>query len=499
MAGNDASADNVAAPARLLAPPVPAQPQVQQTEGQHRSSGLGLSAKLLLLTLGFVMLAEILIFVPSVANFRNNWLMERLQASQVAGLAAEAAPDGKLPEMLRQELLQAAHVIGIAIKRQDRRQLILSPEMPPAIDYHYDLRSGSIAGKILDALAVFLHPDGQVIRVIGTPDMSGDSPVEVVMSETPLRHAMIGFGLSILGLSLIISAITGSLVYLALNRLLVGPMRRITEGIVRFAANPQDASRIITPTRRSDEIGIAEQAIATTQRDLREMLQHRSRLAALGLAVSKINHDLRNILANAQILSDRLGTVKDPTVERATPKLIASLDRAIRLCEATLKYGEASEPLPQRRLIQLRPLIEDVGESLGLPFSPSVTLSIDVPSDLMVDADPDQLHRVLTNLCRNAIQALEPGPRAQRGQISVSGRRERASCVIEVQDNGPGVPPRAQANLFRAFQGAARPGGTGLGLAIVQDLVSAHGGRITLAATGPGGTTFRIEIPDRAG
>ena len=106
--------------------------------------GLGISAKLLLLTLGFVMLAEVLIFVPSIANFRVTWLKDRLQSAEIAALAAEAAPDGKLPEMLRQELLKAAQVRGIAVKRQDRRQLVLADDMPPDIDQHYDLRSASV-------------------------------------------------------------------------------------------------------------------------------------------------------------------------------------------------------------------------------------------------------------------------------------------------------------------------------------------------------------------
>ena len=116
-----------------------------------------------------------------------------------------------------------------------------------------------------------------------------------------------------------------------------------------------------------------------------------------------------------------------------------------------------------------------------------------------VDADPDQLFRILLNLVRNALQALEsrdardPG----RDQIRITGRREGAVAVIEVSDTGPGLSDRARAHLFEAFQGSTRTGSVGLGLAIVAELVRAHGGDIRLVE-GTIGATFRVSIPDRA-
>lgn len=458
---------------------------------------LGLSAKLLLLTLGFVMLAEVLIFVPSIANFRFNWLMDRLQGAQIASLAAEAAPDGKLPEMLREQLLMAAQVRGIAVKFKDRRLLVLAEDMPPVIDEDFDLAQTSVFGKVMDAMATFMHAEGRTIRVAGEPPISNHAIIEVVMSETPLRQAMVRFGLSILGLSLLISAITAGLVYLALNWLLVRPMRRLTENVIEFAGSPEDGRRIIAPSGRGDELGRAEHALASMQTELRDMLQQKSHLAALGLAVAKISHDLRNTLASAQLISDRIGMVKDPTVERATPKLISSLDRAIRLCQDTLQYGRAHEPLPQRQKLALRPLAEEVGEGLGLPRSEGPDFKVSIPPDLTADADHDQLFRILNNLCRNALQALE-AQKATRGAIVVHGYRNGAGTIIEVGDTGPGVPKRALANLFVPFEGGARVGGTGLGLAIVHELVRGHGGSVELARTGPEGSTFRIVIPDGA-
>ena len=454
----------------------------------------GLSAKLLLLTILFVMLAEVLVFVPSVSNFRRQWLMERMAAAQIAALAAEAAPGGQLPSTLRNELLEQAKVKAIAVKRADSRILIIEMDMAADIDASYDLRHASWLTLIADALMVYVAPDDRIIRVVGEPGFDEGEFIEVVMGEAPLKAAMIRYGLDILGLSILISIITAALVYLSLDALLVKPMTKLTWNIVRFSERPEDPSRIINPSSRRDEIGTAERELSSMQRELAETLSQKTRLAALGLAVSKISHDLRNMLSSAQLLSDRLITVKDPTVQRLVPKLIASLDRAIRLCARTLDLGQAQETPPRRQRFELAPLVTEVGDSLGLPRPKLIGWSVDIEEALEVDADRDQLFRVLSNLCRNAVQALESQDEAA-GEIVVAARREGSVTVIEVADTGPGVPERARAHLFKAFQSVARKGGTGLGLAIAAELVQAHGGNLTLLDT-EGGAIFRVTIPD---
>jgi signal transduction histidine kinase len=454
----------------------------------------GLSAKLLLLTILFVMLAEVLVFVPSVSNFRRQWLMERMAAAQIAALAAEAAPGGQLPSTLRNELLEQAKVKAIAVKRADSRILIIEMDMAADIDASYDLRHASWLTLIADALMVYVAPDDRIIRVVGEPGFDEGEFIEVVMGEAPLKAAMIRYGLDILGLSILISIITAALVYLSLDALLVKPMTKLTWNIVRFSERPEDPSRIINPSSRRDEIGTAERELSSMQRELAETLSQKTRLAALGLAVSKISHDLRNMLSSAQLLSDRLITVKDPTVQRLVPKLIASLDRAIRLCARTLDFGQAQETAPRRQRFELAPLVTEVGDSLGLPRPKLIGWSVDIEEALEVDADRDQLFRVLSNLCRNAVQALESQDEAA-GEIVVAARREGSVTVIEIADTGPGVPERARAHLFKAFQSVARKGGTGLGLAIAAELVQAHGGNLTLLDT-EGGAIFRVTIPD---
>jgi len=453
----------------------------------------GLSAKLLLLTILFVMLAEVLVFVPSVSNFRRQWLMERLSTAQIASLAAEAAPGGTLPVTLRDELLMRAQVKAIAVKRDGSRTLIIEMDMPAHVDASYDLNKASWATLIGDALMVYVNPEDRVIRVAGDPGFHQGELIEVVMGEAPLKAAMIRYGLSILGLSILISIITAALVYLTLHWLLVKPMTKLTSNIVSFSERPEDPTRIIEPSARRDEIGAAERELSSMQKELADTLSQRSRLAALGLAVSKISHDLRNMLSSAQLLSDRLITVKDPTVQRLVPKLIASLDRAIRLCAETLNYGQVRETPPRRKRFRLAPLVGEIGDSLGLPRQ-QIGWTVKIDEMLEVEADRDQLYRVLSNLCRNAAQALE-GQGGIEGEIVVEGHREGTVTVIEVTDTGPGVPEKARANLFKAFQGSARKGGTGLGLAIAHELIQAHGGQIALIDN-EGGATFRISIPD---
>jgi signal transduction histidine kinase len=463
-----------------------------------RGRGIGLSAKLLWLTVGFVMLAEVLIFVPSVANFRKNWLMERLAAAQIAALAVEAAASNSVPDRLRDQLLKKAQVHGVAVQRGQTRRMVLQTNLPGMVDAHFDMDNASWITLIEDALEVFFSssPD-RVIRVIGRPDI-GDDIVEIVMPEAPLKAAMLRYALNILALSIIISLFTATLVWLMLSALLIRPVLRLTRNMTRFRANPEDASRVIQPTDRRDEIGMAEAELAAMQTDLATMLRQKSRLAALGLAVSKINHDLRNMLSSAQLISDRLTVSNDPTVQKFVPKLIASLDRAITFCIETLRYGRAGEEQPQRRRFPLTPLLDEVGESFGMPGNGRIRWIVEVAADLDIDADRGQLYRILTNLVRNAMQVLEAPPHVLRPELRILARQDGETVIISVRDNGPGVPARARANLFQAFQGSARVGGTGLGLAISAELARAHGGNVWLDDGTPG-ATFHVRIPSAAG
>lgn len=460
----------------------------------------GLSGKVLLLTIVFVMLGEILIFVPSIANFRLTWLKNRAAQAEIAALAIEAAPTRMLSPDLRNQLLEGAGVRVVALQQGDKRQLVLRSDIDSMIDASYDLRTLKWFPAIVDAFTTMVAGDGRIIGVTDVPpNMSGDS-IQIALDETPLRTAMFRYALNILILSIILSFLVAGLVFVALNRVLVQPMQRLTRNMLAFAERPEDPTLLIEPSKRRDEIGDAEHELHDMQQQIVTMLQQKNRLAALGLAVSKVTHDLRNMLSSAQIISDRLSTVNDPTVQKFAPKLIASLDRAITFCMQTLTYGRAQESPPQREKLDLKPLVDDVIDSIVLQASQRVTLYNNVTSHLIVDADREHLFRILNNLMRNSVQAIESHlgnvPDSPNGSITLRAWRDGAVATLEIKDNGPGIPERVQAHLFEAFQSASRPGGTGLGLAIASELVQAHGGGITLAETSDKGTTFLITLPD---
>jgi signal transduction histidine kinase len=462
---------------------------------------LGLSGKLLLLTIPLVMIAEVLIYVPAIANFRMNRLNDRIAAANTAALVLDAAPSGTVPDSLVRQILGSIGARAVAIKMGQQRRLLASADLPSAVDHDVDMRTITAWSAILGAFETMMESGNETIRVIG-PAPGGAQFIEVVIDERPLRQAMYRFSGNLLLFSLIIAVLTAALVYLALHFLFVRPMRRLTANLVGFHQNPESSASIITPSRRGDEIGVAERELSDMQRDLVSMLHQKSRLAALGLAVSKINHDLRNLLASSQLMSDQLASVPDPRVQRFAPKLMRSLERAIALCQSTLSYGRAQEAAPDRRMVQVEPIVNEVRESAGLGSQAASHASIGwinaIERGLTIDADPDQLFRVLLNLVRNARQALESQPKTDVAtqQIRVTGRREGTVAVIEVSDTGPGVPPKARNHLFEAFQASDRAGGSGLGLAIAAELVRAHGGDIHLVE-GTIGATFRIAIPDR--
>ena len=464
-----------------------------------RKPRVGLSGKLLFLTILFVMLAEVLIYVPSVANFRLNWLNDRLAAAHTAALVLEASPTGMVPENLANQILKSIGARAVAMKMGNQRRLLAASDMPHGVAQDIDMRSVPWWRAIIDAFDTLLScKPGDLMRVVGPAPMGGEF-LEIILDETPLCKAMWTFSVNILLLSLAISGITAMLVFFALHYLLVRPMWRVTRNMIAFRADPENPSHIISASGRRDEIGTVEEELAAMQRELTSMLTQQSRLAALGLAVSKINHDLRNLLASAQLFSDQLSTLPDPKVQRFAPKLMRALERAIAFCQSTLSYGGAQEPPPDRKTIEVEPLIEEVHEALGLGLDVPIRWIVAVERGLTMEADHDQLFRVLVNVTRNAVQALEThgAKDPARDQIRITGRREGSVAVIEVSDTGPGVPEKARAHLFQAFQGAARAGGTGLGLAIAAELVRAHGGEIRLVP-GTIGATFSITIPDRA-
>ena len=451
-----------------------------------------LSGRFLILTMIFVMLAEIFIFVPSVARYREDWMLNRLERAQISSLVLLATEE--IDETLEKELLQNAGVLNVVLRRDEVRQLMLSSPIPSPIADTYDLRNAMAPELIMDAMRRLANPEPEVVRVIGNPVQDAGLLIEVTMETAPLRAAMIDYGIRILILSAVISIFTATLLFLAVRGFLVKPIRGVVSAMQTYAAAPEDARRIIKPTAGIRELREAEEALQTLQSQLTTSLRQKDRLAQLGSAVAKISHDLRNILTTAQLFTDRLEASQDPTVARMVPKLLNSMRRAIHLAEATLTFGKAEEAPPQLDQVQLADIVTEVFEGERLADeTEACTFEDNVAPTFVLRADREQLYRVLSNLVRNARQAMTTA--GCMGTITISAAESNGDWLIRVADTGPGLPPKAQENLFQAFAGSVRKGGSGLGLAIASELVRGHGGRIELESTGDGGTTFAIVLP----
>ncbi len=466
-----------------------------------------LSARLLVLTIGFVMLAEVFIYAPSVAAFRYGYLQDRIADANIAVLALLATPDNMVGETLTAELLDRAGAYVVGLEREDGGMLVLqgdyvlvgmsAPEPPdepaPAnsttlmADATIRLGEFNIVGLIGDAFVTLWQTDNRLLHVIGpSPNVPGDV-VDILIDEAPMRAEMLDFSQRILALSIIISLFTATLVFFSLQWLMVRPMRRIGESMVAFRENPDDPGAIIASSGRRDEVGIVERELTAMQTALRESLSQKSRLATLGTAVGKISHDLRNMLTTARLISDSLAESADPRVRGASPRLMSALDRAVDLCTRTLDYTSDGTPRLSRRNFALVPFLREIGEELLADRKGAAHWS--VSSDRFdIFADRDQLYRVISNIGLNALQA---------GATCILVEVERRNDRIEIGigDNGPGLSARAQENLFRPFAGSARPGGSGLGLAIAREIMRAHGGEVSLVATDAHGTGFRLTLP----
>ncbi len=456
----------------------------------------GLSARLLLLTVLFVMLAEAMILGPSLASYEEGWLVDHVRAAELATVAVEASPAGVVSDRVANELLKGAGVVTVALQSRGVRRLLPPPPWAPMsrTPELIDLRRRNGAEWLASPFRTLGPFSPPFLRVQAKPQFREADFVEIVVPTAPLRHDLVTYLLQLLAVTAFISAVAGILVYFSLATFLVRPMRRITESMERFREHPEDPAARLVLSGRRDEIGRAETELSRMQDELRTALQSQARLAQLGQAVAKINHDLRNMLTSAQMASERIAGSGDPRVAQALPRLERALNRAVKLAEDVLAYGSSDEAAPQVRSVDLAVAADVAAEDARLTPE-AVALVIALPKKFALSADPDQFHRILVNLFRNAREAMEGNGR-NTGEVRLTAERKEGRAIVRITDNGPGVPERARDRLFEPFVGSGRPGGAGLGLAIARDLVRGHGGELSLAETGPSGAVFELVMPD---
>ncbi len=455
----------------------------------------GLRGRLLLLTVGLVLVGLMLLYPLLAANYRNVWLNERAQAAQIAALAVEAAPDGRVSEELSRELLEQAQVVAVVAVGEDFRELVLAPSVPIGGPVErIDLREQSPLASVPAALGHLLAKPGRFLLLSLTPSMTADEEMEIIVPEAALRGDMLAFSRNFLLVSLFIAAAIAAGLYFAVYGLVVRPMRELTGAIVKFGESPEHASLEFSEGG-SHEMRKAKDALVDMQQTVSTSFRQRKRLADLGEVVAKINHDLRNSLAAAQIVSEGLAQSDDPRVRKAAPRLERSIERAVGLAEATLSYGKEEPPGAVIQTMDVEPPIREAVEE-AMTAWPMVAVEIEVERALQARVDPDHIHRIVVNLCRNAACAIiEADGERRDGRIRVSASNGGDAVRVEIADNGPGIPKRLVPKLFRPFEGSGSRAGSGLGLAISRELAQGMSGELHLLRSDESGAVFVLSIP----
>tara|TARA_R110002020_G_scaffold69779_5_gene181568 strand:+ start:440 stop:1834 length:1395 start_codon:yes stop_codon:yes gene_type:complete len=451
-----------------------------------------LSAKLLLMTIGFVMLAELVLFFPSAAVFRQNWIMERVDQAGLLAQALTGVPDYEASEMLTQDFMEQTGVELLSAKRDGMTELILGAP-PSNVDYiAVDMTDPDRRPLFRDTFADYFSSGDERFRVTALSPVSGQDSLELVIPRSELRSELWDYFERILLLSLVIAVITGGLIYLAMLMIIVRPLQRLLAGMQTFRENPQYRQNIERDGRRKDEIGELERAFSDLKKSLRAAFRQRERLAGLGLSVAKINHDLRNVLSTALLVSDRLTTHEDEKVAEMGERLVRTVERGVGLTEDVLAYSRAETADPEPQDIRLSFLLGEVAADTMASF-PGTQFKNRVPTELEVRADPDHAYRILHNLFRNAAQAMQ---KSEIRRITVSAEVTDEMTHINIKDTGPGLPERAQKNIFLAFAASrGSEGNTGLGLSISKELATAQNGDLILVKTNEGGTHFKLCLP----
>jgi signal transduction histidine kinase len=466
--------------------------------------GFGLAARVLAVTIGFVLLAMSLFYVTRLTAHREMLLHGKISAVQTTvdafGMAGPTPP----PHDLSQKILNSVDVKWMAIETPTgRREFVIAGGPPAGVESIVAADNSYLESMAATFHTLFAAP--RTVVKLSAPAQANEPAIEFAFDETTLVQSLRRVSYNFLTISLTIAAVVTCVLWAALWRMVLQPVRRLTSNIIAFGESPQDASRVIAPSGRGNEIGRAETALAVMQGSLAHELAQGKRLAELGMAVARINHDLRNILSAAQLISDRLATIPDPLAQRLAPRLVATLDRAIQFCQSTLTYGASRELPPSRRRFDLSELVSQVVEAGTAEHEVAIDYNIDIPPRFCVYADPDHMLRVLENLSRNAAQALmakgatDGRPKA----IRFAAIRTDGLALVEISDTGPGFPPDQHDRIFEPFHKSTSDVGAGLGLAIAADLVTRNGGAITLAPAKADdfycGARFLIKLPTAEG
>ena len=298
-----------------------------------------------------------------------------------------------------------------------------------------------------------------------------------------LPLALVGLGSGVLALAVV----------QVLARGMTSPLREMVAAAKVMARG--DYSRRVTATSR-DEVGDLARAFNAMSADLAEVDRQRRDL------IANVSHELRTpITALRAVLENLVDGVEPPDAETLRTMTL-QVERLGRLVDQLLDLSrlEAGVVPLDRRAFPLEPLLERAAEESKVNATPGLSRDVRVsvsvkPTDLRIDGDAERVHQVVANLLDNAIRHSPDG-----GEVSLGARREREGVLIEVTDQGPGIPEADAHRVFERFYRAdparsAGEGGTGLGLAIARWIVDLHGEQIRVERNQPKGCRMVVSLP----
>lgn len=444
---------------------------------------LSLSGQLLTVTLWFVLTLQALMFVPAMATYREQWIESRLDDAQLLALTHQHS---LMPIEQWEVVLEKANLKSIRIVDDDGKSMHLQGRQRILQARLIDVRGYGYWQSLSETISDFFGNPGRHMRLVAYSSVPSIHKLEVVVSADELGRDMRKHARRVAITGTLVSIVSALIVYFALSRMFVRPLLRVNRAMRTFRNGPDQPENIITPSGRHDELGRAEWELQHLQTEVQRALIERRRLAALGQAVAKIAHDLRNMLSTAHLSVDRLSASADPKVASPAKRLAKSISRASTLAETAMSYGKAEEPAPKPTPLMLKKVLEFAADDAGL--GEECLLNFRLGKRVRVYADPDQVHRVFMNIFKNAREAGAT-------EITVVAKSDDQDAVIDLVDNGPGIPERLQEQLFQPFSGSTRADGFGLGLSIVKELLELNKGKILLQNTDETGTHFAVVLP----
>ena len=269
--GHDFAPNLVFSPAMLK--------QLETPRQGWQLSAYSLSGRLLLLTIGFVMISVALLYFPSVARYHHQLLDDRINSARTRDPALHRGAGRTVLAAPQVQLLARAGVEAVILRGGGQHELFLSARSRRRSRRNIMRARPIWPNRFRDVVRCLFAPPNRTIRIDAT--MAPGRSILVIANEEPIRIALFNFSTRVLALSIFVSALTSLLVFISLYLILVRPMQRMTAAMIDFRNNPEDPGRILRASSRRDEIGVAERELSTLQHELYGFLQQKTRLARL--------------------------------------------------------------------------------------------------------------------------------------------------------------------------------------------------------------------------